>query len=357
MGTGLKKVIRVLVVEDSRSTSSLITSILNSDPEIQVVGVAPDGKEAVAMVSKLKPDIITMDIHLPVMDGFEATKQIMAFHPTPILIISASVFDQGMDKVFKAISFGALDVIEKKEMVVQGNEIVAKQLIEKVKFLSTIRVLHHPLAALEGQKAKAISGLEHFRGKALDRIVALVASTGGPQALVNILKNFPQDFPCGIVIVQHITSGFDEGLAAWLDSECPLKVKIAKHAEEIKPGIVYIAPCDLQMRVAQGGRIHLSQEPAREGQNPSGDVLLESVAGVYQDKAVGVILTGMGRDGAMGIKAVKESRGRTIAQDEKSCIVFGMPKAAIDLGAVDKIVPMEGIAQEIVRILGEQQSF
>lgn len=351
MQPAAKKIIKVLVVEDSHITSQIITTILTSDPEIVVVGIAYNGKDAVELVPKLKPDIITMDIHLPVMDGFEATKQIMAYHPTPILMISASVFTEGMNKVFKAISFGALDVIEKKEMVIAGDKVSNEQLIEKVKFLSTIRVVHHPLAKLEEQKEKSLVVLENYGEKTLDRLVALVGSTGGPQALANILKHFPENFPCGIVIVQHISSGFDGGLATWLDNECPIEVKIAKHDDDIKPGVAYIAPCDLQMRISEGGKIHLSKETACEGHNPSGDVLLESVAKIYKEKAVAVILTGMGRDGAKGIKAVKELGGRTIAQDEESCVVFGMPKAAIDLGAVDKILPLEEIAQEIVRML------
>lgn len=355
MEPGVKKIIKVLVVEDSVSTNRLITSILRSDPEIDVVGAAYDGKDAVALVPTLKPDIITMDIHLPHMDGFEATKQIMAYHPTPILIISASVFAEGMEKVFKAISYGALDVIEKKEMVVEGDKISGQQLIEKVKFLSTIRVLHHPLAKLEGPKEKLPPVLESPGAKTFDRIVAIAASTGGPQALVKILARFPKNFPCGIVVVQHITTGFDGGLAAWLNSESPMRVKIAEPGEEIQPGVVYLAPCDLQMKVAEGGKIQISDDPAHDGHKPSGDVLLESVARVYKDKAVGVILTGMGHDGARGIQAIKESCGQTIAQDEKSCIVFGMPKVAIDLGAVDKIIALEKIADEIVDMLRKPQ--
>jgi two-component system, chemotaxis family, protein-glutamate methylesterase/glutaminase len=345
--------IKVLIVEDSPSVSAMLKKILSSDPQIEVVGTAYNGKDAVELVPKLKPDIITMDIHLPVMDGFEATKQIMAYNPTPILVISASVFTEGMNKVFKAISYGALDVIEKKEMVVDGDQASARQLIEKVKFLSTIKVLHHPLAKLEEHREKVPVIVETRLGAGVrqDRIVAIACSTGGPQALAVILKKFPKNFPCGVVVVQHIASGFDQGLASWLDSECNLQVKIAMHNEEIRPGVVYIAPCDLQMRVTSGGRIAISAEPARGGHLPAGDVLLESVAQVYKNNAVGVILTGMGRDGALGIKAIKDARGRTIAQDEKSSVVFGMPKAAIELGAADKISALEDIAGAIAGML------
>lgn len=346
-----KKTIRVLVVEDSLAVSKAMTSILNTDPGIIVVGVAYNGKEAVELVSKLKPDIVTMDIHMPVMDGFEATKQIMAYNPTPILVVAASVYTQGMDKVFKAISYGALDVVDKNELAIAGDRKGLDSLIEKIKFLSTIKVMHHPLAKLEAKRESSLEVLEVEKGKALDRMVAIISSTGGPEALVKILRKFPNNFPCGIIIVQHITSGFDTGLVEWLSSECRIKVKLAADSEEIQPGVAYIAPCDLQARVEQGGKISLSDEPARDGQKPSGDVLLESVARVYKEKAVAVILTGMGRDGAAGMKAVKGVSGRTIVQDEPSCVVFGMPKAAIDMGAADKVLPLERIAEEIIGTL------
>lgn len=344
----LKNIIRVLVVEDSPSMCKVLTNILNADPQILVAGVAHNGKEAAEIVPKLKPDIITMDIHMPVMDGFEATKQIMAYNPTPILIVSTSVFKVGMDKAFKAISYGALDIIEKGAMEITGDKKSGEELIEKIKFLSDIKVLHHPLAKLEGRKERPVKVVETPKKKILDRIVAIVTSTGGPQALLEILKRFPQNFPCGIVIVQHITSGFVEGLAEWLNSECQIKVKVAEDSEEIRPGVAYIAPCDLQMRVGEGGRIHLSNEPAHDGHRPSGDILLESVARVYKEGAVGVILTGMGRDGAMGMKAIKDMHGATIAQDEATCIVFGMPKVAIEMDVIDEVSPLGRIAEEIV---------
>ncbi|MDP2912964.1 MAG: chemotaxis response regulator protein-glutamate methylesterase [Candidatus Omnitrophota bacterium] len=349
MEKGLKGIIRVLVVDDSPLMCKVLTNILNSDPQIIVAGIAHNGKEAVEFVPKLKPDIITMDIHMPQMDGFEATKEIMAYNPTPILIVSTSVFKAGMNKVFKAISFGALDVIDKGQMELCDDKKTGEALLEKIKFLSGIKVIHHPLAKLD--KERRVSLLEVHKRNASDRIVAIVASTGGPQALLTILKRFARDFPCGVVVVQHITSGFVEGLADWLDSECQIRVKIAQDSEEIKSGIVYIAPCDLQMRVEEKGKIHLTNEPAYDGHRPSGDVLLESVARIYREDAVGVILTGMGRDGAGGIKVMKEMCGQTIAQDEHSCVVFGMPKVAIEMGVIDKVLPLGKISEEVVRIL------
>ncbi|MEW6003148.1 MAG: chemotaxis response regulator protein-glutamate methylesterase [Nitrospirota bacterium] len=349
MGAELKGLIRVLVVEDCPLMCEVLMSIFNPDPQILVVGIAHNGKEAIELVPRLKPDIITMDIHMPVMDGFEATKHIMAYNPTPILVISSSVFRAGMDKVFKAISYGALDVIDKGDLEIGGEKKSGEVLIEKIKFLSGIKVIRHPLAKLQQKRHGGV--LEAPGKRALDKIVAIVTSTGGPQALLEILKRFPEDFPCGIVIVQHITNGFTGGLVDWLDSECQLSVKIAEDSEEIQSGVGYIAPDNLQMRVREGGTIQLSDEPAYEGHRPSGDVLLESVARAYGGRAVAAILTGMGRDGAMGMKAIKQFHGQTIAQDEKSCVVFGMPKVAIEMNVIDKVLPLEEIAKGIAKML------
>jgi two-component system chemotaxis response regulator CheB len=346
MESEVKPMIRVLVVDDSPLMCKILTNIMNCDPQILVAAVANNGKEAVELVPRLKPDIITMDIDMPVMDGFEATKQIMSDHPTPILIVSSTVFKTGMEKVFKAISHGALDVIDKSELELVGDKKSGEALIAKIKFLNGVRVIHPPLTRLAVERS--VADLKAPRKKASDKIVAIVASTGGPQALLEILKTLPEDFPCGIVIVQHITNGFLAGLVGWLAKECKIKVKIGEDSEEIKPGVAYIAPDNFQMRVEEGGKIRLSHEPAFGGHRPSGDVLLESVARAYGKGGVAAILTGMGRDGAMGMKAVKQLHGKTIAQDEKSCVVFGMPHAAVEMNAIDKVLPLERIAEEIV---------
>ena len=343
--------IRVLVVEDSPLMCKILTTVMNSDPQILVVAIANNGKEAVELVPCLKPDIITMDMDMPVMDGFEATREIMAYHPTPILIVSSSVFRLGMEKVFKAISHGALDVIDKSELELVGDKKSGEALIAKIKFLTSVRVMDQPIVKLRNERP--VVDLKTPRKKVSDKIVAIVASTGGPQALLKILKRLPEDFPCGIVIVQHITNGFLSGLVDWLIKECKIKIKIGEDSEEIRPGVAYLAPDNFHMRVAEGGKINLSNEPPNAGHRPSGDVLLESVARTYGKGSVGAILTGMGRDGAVGMKAIKQFQGSTIAQNEKSCIVFGMPNAAIEMNVVDKVLPLEKIAEEIVLMVSE----
>jgi len=341
-----KAMMRVMVVDDSPLMCKILTNILNCDPEILVAAVTMNGKEAVDLVPRLKPDLITMDIDMPVMDGFEATREIMAYHPTPILIVSSTVYKTGMEKVFKAISHGALDVFDKSDLELAGAKKSGEALITKIKFLNGVRVANRPLTRWRPERSAV--DLKAPVRKVLDRIVAIVASTGGPQALLEILKRLPEDFPCGIVIVQHITNGFLQGFVEWLGKECKIRVKIGENSEEIRPGVAYIAPDSVQMRVGEGGRIRLSSEPACGGHRPSGDVLLESVAKAYGKGSVAAILTGMGRDGAMGMKAVKQSRGRTLAQNEESCVVFGMPHAAIEANAIDKVLPLERIAEEIV---------
>jgi two-component system chemotaxis response regulator CheB len=349
MEPAVKSLIRVLVVDDSPLMCKILTNMMNCDPQILVVAVANNGKEAVDLVPSLKPDIITMDMDMPVMDGFEATKQIMAYHPTPVLIVASTVFKTGMERVFKAISHGALDVIDKSELELVGNRKSGEALIAKIKFLTGVRVMDRPL--VKSRNERPITDLKALGKDGSVKIVTIVASTGGPQALLEILKRLPEDFPCGIAIVQHITSGFLPGLVDWLTKECKIRVKIGEDSEEIQPGVAYIAPDNVQMRVEDGGKIILSDEPAYKGHRPSGDLLLESVAKTYGKGSVAAILTGMGRDGVMGMKAIKQFHGKTIAQDEKSCVVFGMPKVAIEMNVIDKVLSLGKIAEEIVSMV------
>ncbi|MEI6438264.1 MAG: chemotaxis-specific protein-glutamate methyltransferase CheB [Candidatus Omnitrophota bacterium] len=349
----VRKIVKVLIAEDSPVIARVIATLLGSDPGIKVVATAHNGKEAVELAMSLKPDIITMDIHMPIMDGYEATKQIMAHCPTPILIASAAVQSDGVERMFRAVSYGALDLIDISEIAT--NEVLGRKFIDSIKLLSRIKVVHHMLAKMEGRAAMMAD--DQATGttllKASERLLAIVASTGGPMAILTVLKALPHDLPYGIVIVQHITSGFLEQFAHWLRGECRFNVRIGQQGEAIEPGVVYLAPCDLQMRVSAQGTLLLSDEPLYDGHKPSASCLLESVARAYGESAIAVILTGMGKDGARGMKEVKARGGRTIAQDQASCVVFGMPKEAIDLGCIDRVSPLGDIAAEIVKMAGK----
>ncbi len=340
-----KKMINVLIVDDSRLLAELIQDILSSDPQVRVVGIAKNGKEALEKVKALRPDIITMDVHMDVLDGVEATKQIMTENPTPILIVTNSISPENSEKIFHALSYGALDVFDKGRIEFKDDRVSRDLLIHQVKYLSRIAV--KPYGTLKDSTARK-QGIPSQGRKASDKIVAIVASTGGPQAILRILKDFNGDFPCGVLIVQHISKGFEANLMHWLNETCAIDVRIAKDHEVIHPAVAYIAPNDKHLRVNGEGKIELGPDLAVGGFRPSGDILLRSVADVYGKNAIGVILTGMGKDGAEGMMAIKKKHGVTIAQDEKSCMIFGMPKTAIEKGAVSQVLPLEKISQAIL---------
>lgn len=341
----LKKTISVLIVDDSALLAELLRDIISADPQMRVVGIATNGREAVEKVKIFKPDVITMDMCMDVLDGVEATKQIMTESPTPILIVTSSVSRANSQKVFHALSYGAMDVFDKGLIEFKNDQASRGQLLEKVKYLSGILAM--PYGSHTGAAGKEPGALGTGQ-KVSNKIVAIVASTGGPHAIHRILKDFGTDFPCGILIVQHISKGFEENFMHWLNDECAVEVKIPGHNELIRPAVAYIAPKDKHLRVNARRMIELGSDPAVGGFRPSGNILLQSVAEVYGKAAVGVILTGMGKDGADGMMAIKKKHGVTIAQDEKSCVIFGMPKMAIEMQAVDEVLPLEMISRVIL---------
>lgn len=341
--------IRVLIVEDSPLVAQVIETVLEEDLEIEVVGIARNGKEAVDLALRVKPDIITMDIVMPVMDGVEATKQIMSYSPTPILILSSSVFEKKMDFVFKAMAYGALDVMDKKAFELgAGVEFGAKfEFVSKIKFLSKIKVVTHPMAKMEKLSRDYREKAQHGKGE--DKIVGIVASVGGTEAIKTILQRLPGGFASPILIVQHITPGFVEGFVDWLGKSVSLKVKLAGDGEAVKSGCVYVAPDGVHMEVSRDGKIVLGKKDKATKYVPSGTVLLESLAEAYGDRTIGVILTGMGDDGVDGIEKIYKKGGYTIAQDEKSCVVYGMPKVAVEKRVVNEVVALDEIAGRIIK--------
>jgi two-component system chemotaxis response regulator CheB len=339
------KPIRVLVADDSKLARELIIAILSTDKDMMIVGEAQDGREAVRKALELKPDIVTMDIEMPVMNGLDAIEQIMSTQPVPILVVTTR---GDAHTAYAAISRGALDLVQKPDVNLQG----AREFIDKVKLLSKIKVITH----IGGKRAVKVIKEQPkpvFGNKMIDRIVAIASSTGGPDALSVLLSGFPEKFPCPIMIAQHISDGFVQGMVEWLRRTSRLNVKTASDGEYINPGTVYVSPSESHMEVTADKRIAFVERHPKDIYRPSCDRLLSSVAKAYGQRSIGVILTGMGSDGAMGIKKIKESGGLTIAQDEKTSIVFGMNKVAIDSGCVDKILPIDEIGNEIINIVGK----
>lgn len=336
--------IRILLADDSILVRAVLKDALQGVEDMMVIGEASNGAEAIALNETLRPDIIIMDIIMPVMGGLEATETIMAKLPAPILILSATLEDRDVKLAFTAIKKGALDVMGKPALSGLANEReFIDRLIEKIRLLSRIKVIHHRQRSRE-------SGSIALQKPATNRsILAIGASTGGPRAVLSILKTFTAGFSGAVIVVQHIASGFAKGFAHWLDLECPLPVRLAEAGDCPVLGEVLVAPTDCQMRLEKGV-IKVLDAPAVNSCRPSIDVFFNSLAMERGKDTVAVLLTGMGRDGAQGLAEVRNSGGFTIVQDEKSCVVFGMPKAAIALDAADMVLSLEAIPQAVHKV-------
>ncbi|MGD9733112.1 MAG: chemotaxis-specific protein-glutamate methyltransferase CheB [Desulfamplus sp.] len=353
--------IRVLVVDDSLLVREMIKDIIESDPEIVVAGEAADGIEAVSKAVGLKPDIITMDIEMPVLSGLESISRIMEKRPVPILVITSV---SGVRTAFEAVSNGALDVIEKSTI----NPENGARLIRKVKMLAGVDVATHKMGIGRREAVNLPKvGTDHFvSDKNISKqremlssaqesnslykrgIVAIAASTGGPYALSVILSKLPTDFPVPIVVAQHVAAGFTQGMAEWLDTCTNLSVTTPKNGEIITSGSVYLNPSEYSMKVTRQGEVVLSQKREEQLYHPSCDYLLHSVAESFGRYAVGVILSGMGHDGVLGMKAIQSVGGLTLAQDEKSSVVFGMNGLAVSQGAVKKVLELSMISDYLL---------
>ena len=337
---------RVLVVDDSSFVRDIITMILQEDPQIEVIGQAENGQIAVELVEDLRPDLVTMDIMMPVMDGLTAIQHIMAYQPTPILVVTSS---SEAEVAYKAIANGALEVMQKPDL--SGDETEWAGFARRVKLLAQVKVITH----VRGRGAASTQVLPFMgaaaQARSRDRLLAIGASTGGPAALAKLLGGLPPDLGLGVVIVQHIADGFVPGLVSWLSTVTILNVKAAEDGEKVEPGTVYIAPTGAHTVIAPGGRLNLLDSPPVESQRPAVDVLFDSVRKHYSQRAIAVLLTGMGRDGAQGLRAIRDVGGRTIAQDEASCVVYGMPKAAVELDAAEQVLSLTEIPAAIVKLL------
>lgn len=338
--------IRVLIVDDSGMVRDMIRAILESEPGIVVVGEATNGMEAIARVAELQPDIVTMDIEMPVMGGLEAIERIIAEHPVPILVVTALT---GVRTAFAAVSKGALDVIEKPDISMEN----VRHLLKKIRLLAKVDVTAH-LQTLKKQPGPvAVKGDGTLqKGTPNGGIVAIAASTGGPQAIYRILSQLPAAFPVPIVITQHIAEGFTQGMVDWLNMGTPLKVVVAAHGDVLVPGYVYVNPAEHSMRITEQGMVILGSREAGQVYHPSCNVMLGSVASAYRKGAVGLIMSGMGDDGVTGMQAIKAAGGATLAQDAKSSVVFGMNRLAVERGHIGRVVALADIPAELVRRAG-----
>lgn len=354
--------IRVLVAEDSAVTREYLVYLLSEDHVLEVVGTAQDGLEAVAQAERLKPDVIVMDVYMPRMNGYEATLQIMERVPTPIVMVSASFPRDQVGMSFAALQAGALTVVEKPGGPGHPDHAeTTRDLVRTVKLMSEVKVVRRwprsrdQGAGLGGQRELTVrrspAPIPWPHSKI--RLIAIGASTGGVQVIAEILRELSGDLGVPILVVQHIAPGFTMGLADWLGQVTRLKVKVAEAGEATRPGTVYLAPNGFQMGIAMEGRIRLTKELAADGFSPSASYLFQSVAEAYGRSAVGILLTGMGRDGATGLQRLREAGGVTIAQDKESSVIFGMPGEAIRLGAAMYVLSPEQIAGTIRSIGGE----
>lgn len=339
------KKVSVLVVDDSLICRQLICEALGQDSDLQVVGTCVDGREALAKVKELRPNVVTMDVDMPVMDGLTAVEHIMAECPTPILVLTADPRQQAPELTCRALELGALG-LRVKPSIDDGLE--AWNLAKELKLLASVRVIRH-IRQTKKITPPVRNELPSLLPPSMG-LVAVGASTGGPQVLHRMLADLPADFPAPIAIVQHINAAFAESLAGWLANSCRLKVRLAQDGELLMPGHVLIAPPGMHMIIPFRGRVALKPGVERDGHMPSATVLLESAAKAYGRRALGVILTGMGEDGAAGMAAIKQAGGLTLAQNEESCVVFGMPGAAVERNAVDHLVHGDEVAAALVRL-------
>lgn len=354
MGEG---VINVLIVDDSNVARLMLTRILETDPEIRVVSAVEDGVAAVEFVHRQLPDVIVMDLQMPRMDGFEATRRIMETRPVPIIVCSASAQPDSVASMFRVIEAGALTCVEKPVGHDHPDfQTIADKLRQTVKLMSEVKVVRRwarprPVALVPTSSTRMVRA-----GQERVQIVGIGASTGGPQVLQQILAALPDTFPAPILIVQHISPGFLSGLADWLHQTTGFRVQIGAYGLPLLPGHVYLAPDDFHMGVTTSGHLRLTKEAPESGLRPAVSYLFRTLAEVFGSAAVGVLLTGMGKDGAAELTLMKTRGAVTIAQDRESSVVYGMPGEAVRLGGATHVLPSTKIAAAIVAAMRDTRS-
>lgn len=341
----MSKKVGVLVVDDSPIGQAVICRALEADPDLEVLGVCGDGQEALEKTRALRPNVITMDVEMPRMDGLSAVQAIMAEVPTPILVITGDPKHQTPETVCRALELGALGLQMKPAL---ESDYDAAHLAREVKLLAHVAVIRHirPRHRLRPDTAPTDARIRRAE------VIAIGSSTGGPQVIHRLLKELPRDFPVPLALVQHINPSFTESLAAWLNNASQLEVRLAREGDRLQPGLVLLAPALHHMWIETGGRVTLKAGEPRDGHIPSVSALLESAGRAFGTGAVGGVLTGMGSDGAEGLSVLKRCGGRTFAQSRESSVVFGMPGSAIATGGVDEVVHAEDLTALVMRIAG-----
>lgn len=345
----MSKKVRVLVVDDSALMRKLIPQMLASDESIEVVGTAMDGTFCLKKIEELKPNVVTLDLEMPAMNGIDTLKEIMRRQPVPVIVFSSHSIE-GASVTMKALGLGAFDFVTKPKDASAHMVETSRELIAKVKAASECKLKPRMLSGKPPAPEKLPAS-----NASPTKVVAIGVSTGGPQALEYVLTQLPADFPGAITIVQHMPDGFTDMFARRLDEVCPMRVKEAQSGDLLQPGRVLICPGSRHMKVKRlplGDIAVLSDEPRVNGHRPSADVLLRSVADEFKGNAVGVLMTGMGDDGAEGLGAIKKEGGMTVAQNEETCVVYGMPKAAIERGYAIRVVGLDIIAATLQAIVG-----
>lgn len=346
--------IRVVVIDDSPTVRDLLVDLLRAAGDMEVVGIGANGADAVRLVNRLHPDVVTMDIRMPTLDGLEATRRIMREAPTPIVIVTGSLMRGDIDLTMEALRAGALTIVNKPGL---ADPETCDKVVQAVRLMASVPVIHHWNRGLTSRPAVAAgrlpAGLPRPRPQPL-RVIGLAASTGGPAALATILRALSayKQFQLPLLIVQHITTGFASSLADWLSQYTDRRVALASHGDAVTAGTVWLAPDDYHIQVNGQGVVELSKQPPYHGLRPSANMLFQSLARAYGAQAAGVILTGMGDDGGEGLETLHTAGGLTIAQDEPSCVVFGMPREAIARHAVDYVLPLDRIAPLLNQLAG-----
>lgn len=350
-----RRKLKVLVVDDSALIRSLMKAIINREKDMECVGTAPDPMAAREMIRERDPDVLTLDVEMPKMDGLDFLERLMRWRPMPVLMVS-TLTEKGSEITIRALELGAVDFISKPRLgIADGMEESAAEITEKIRAVAQARVRNTPVAPAAEEKFSADAILPSVAGRysSTEKLIVVGASTGGTQAIKELLTRLPADAP-GVLVTQHMPEHFTKSFAGRLDTQCKISVKEAEHNERVLPGHAYIAPGNSHLLLTRSGAnyvVKLDQGPLVNRHRPSVDVLFRSAANIAGANAIGIILTGMGKDGVQGLLEMRRAGSFTIAQDEATCVIFGMPKEAIAAGGVCEVLPLQDIARRTMENL------